>query len=85
MGAGSFRRRYRSNAVMVTLLLPVADRAKATGADAFCPGIVSAIDDFSRVCADELGIDGINRGEILIKIEMLRLDIEHDGVFGMID
>ena len=33
---------------------------------------------------DEAFVNGIDGGEILVKIEMLRLDVEHDGMLGVV-
>ena len=70
--------------VAISFSSPVGDRARMGRTDPRRAGIVSAVDDLSACLRDELAVDGIDCGEILVEIKMLGFDIENDRVFGMI-
>ena len=55
--------------------MPVRNGARIFGANAGSPPIISTVNNAPRCLRDEALINGIDRGEILVVIEMLGLDI----------
>ena len=53
-------------------------------ADSPGPLVIRAVENLARCLVDEAFVNGVYRGEILVKIEMLRLNIEHNGMLGVI-
>ena len=46
--------------------------------------VICAVENLARCLSDEAVVDSVDGSEILVEIEVLRLDVQHDGMFRMI-
>ena len=46
--------------------------------------VICAVENLARCLTDEAVVNSVDGREILVEIEMLRLDVQHDGMFRMI-
>ncbi len=65
--------------------LAVRDRARVRRAEARGVHVVGAIEDVSLGLREQLLEGALDRGEVLVIVEMLLLDVEDDRVLGMVE